>query len=66
VGLQALVKKNLTNPSKSTVNPKASSVPVHALVAMSNDLGLVNVGSSSGMEDPNVAAKKKAIHIKWR
>jgi len=66
VGLGAHVKNKLVNPSKSIANPKASSVPVHALVALSSDLGLVNVGSFSGMEDPNVVAKKNAIHIAWR
>jgi len=66
VGLEAHVKNKLANPSKSIANPKASNVHVHALVALSSDLGLVNVGSFSGMEDPNVAAKKKAIHITWR
>lgn len=61
------VKKKSANPKKSTANSKAHpSARVLALANMSSDPRLINVGNFSGMEDPNVAAKKKPIHIAWR
>jgi hypothetical protein len=68
VGLQAHVKKKSANPKKSTANSKGHIPNAHvlALANMSSDPRLVNVGNFSGMEDPNVVAKKKPIHIAWR
>jgi hypothetical protein len=63
VGLKAHVKKKPSKPKKSIANPIARpSAIVFALADMSSDPALVNVDSSSGMEDVSVVTNKKAIH----
>lgn len=60
VGLQAHVKKKPSKSRKSIANPIACpSALVFALANMSSDLELVNVDSSSGMEDVSVVTNKR-------
>jgi hypothetical protein len=62
-GSAGTCEKKPSKPRKSIANPIARpNSLVFALADMSSDPELVNVDSSSGMEDVSVVTNKKAIH----